>query len=99
MIVRSCFWGSLIPAVVYLAWALCVVAIIFNTQPKLFPKMAMDGIDVSELIPALGAASGEGFMRFAVPAISFGAITTSIWGGHRVSGRYRKDVLSIKSQY
>jgi tyrosine-specific transport protein len=76
----ACFWGSLIPAIVYLAWTFCVMAAVFNSQPELFSKMVAEGVDVGELITALGNASNAAIVKYATLAISTLAIATSIAG-------------------
>jgi tyrosine-specific transport protein len=80
MIKTACFWGSLIPAIVYLAWTFCVMAAVFNSQPALFAKMVAEGVDVGELIAALGNASGVAIVKSATVSISVLAIATSIAG-------------------
>ncbi|MDR2766543.1 MAG: hypothetical protein LBB63_03745 [Holosporaceae bacterium] len=80
MLKRSCLWGSVIPAIVYLSWTFCVMAIVFNHQPELFTRMTRSGVDVGELITALGAAADAVFVKRAVVVISTLAIVTSVVG-------------------
>ncbi|MDR0968495.1 MAG: hypothetical protein LBL99_02545 [Holosporaceae bacterium] len=80
MIKTACFWGSLIPAVVYILWTFGVTAVVFNSQPELFAKMVAEGVEVGELISALGFASNVVAVKYATFAISALAIATSILG-------------------
>lgn len=80
LIRRACFWGSLIPAIVYIVWTFGVMALIFNSQPDLFYKMLVQSIDIRELISALCNISNTKFINTAVFIISLLAIATSIIG-------------------
>ncbi|MDR0631251.1 MAG: hypothetical protein LBF66_01620 [Holosporales bacterium] len=80
MIKSACLWGSIIPALIYSLWVIGVFALIFSTQPVLFEKMATQGIDIDELIKALGLISNASFIKATVLAISILAIGTSIVG-------------------
>jgi tyrosine-specific transport protein len=76
----SCFFGSFLPAILYIAWITGVIALIASTQPALFQKMAMHGIDINELIQSLCSISNAHVIKSAVFTISTLAIITSIIG-------------------
>ncbi|MDR1208068.1 MAG: hypothetical protein LBJ89_01815 [Holosporales bacterium] len=80
LIKTACFWGSFLPAILYIAWVVGVIALIFSTQPALFSKMATQGIDINELIQALCLASDAHIVKSAVFMISVLAIVTSVIG-------------------
>ncbi len=77
---KACFWGSLIPAVVYICWTIAIIFAISNTQPVLFMKMASSGIDVNEFIDALCNASNGSLIRSGIFVISVLSIMTSLIG-------------------
>jgi tyrosine-specific transport protein len=76
----ACFWGSFIPAFLYIAWVVGVITLIFNTHPDLFLRMVSNGIDVNELINALSSVSSANVVKCTVFIISVLAIVTSVIG-------------------
>ncbi|GHS91779.1 amino acid permease [Alphaproteobacteria bacterium] len=80
LINRACLWGGIIPVVVYSLWVVCVLTIIFNSDPESFQKMLIRPIEVSELIRILSAITKISFLQQAVWIVSFLAILTSIMG-------------------
>ncbi|MDR0552489.1 MAG: hypothetical protein LBG13_00120 [Holosporales bacterium] len=77
---KACIFGSLVPAVVYTLWTICILVVIFNSDPEGFSKMLAKPIEVSELISILSAITKVDFVQHAVWGISFFAILTSIFG-------------------
>jgi tyrosine-specific transport protein len=80
LIKTACLWGSFLPAILYIAWVVGVISLIFSTQPALFSKMAIHGIDINELIQSLCFVSDAHIVKSAVFMISVLAIVTSVIG-------------------
>ncbi|MDR0625367.1 MAG: hypothetical protein LBF72_02890 [Holosporales bacterium] len=80
LIKTACFWGSLMPAILYAGWVIGVIALIFGTHPDLFARMAAKGIDVNELVQALCSISDARMVKAVVFVISVLAIVTSLIG-------------------
>jgi tyrosine-specific transport protein len=74
------FWGSLIPAVVYIIWSSIILCVIYNYDPDFYALMVRGEVDVSELIRALSLISGLKVIQIMVWVISFLMIVTSIFG-------------------
>lgn len=77
---KAFFWGSLIPAIVYIAWTLCVCGLINTHNPEIFAKMVFSSIEVGELVKTLSHIGGSMFIQHAIWAIGFLAILTSAIG-------------------
>jgi tyrosine-specific transport protein len=77
---KAFFWGSLIPAIVYIAWVTAVCGLIYGHNPELFTKMALNGIEVGVMVQALSNISNSGFLNLLTWSISFLAILTSMIG-------------------
>lgn len=80
MIKNACLFGSIIPAILYVLWVICVIAIIFNSDQESFERMLMSPIEVSELIRILANITGISLIQYVVWIVSFLAIVTSIVG-------------------
>ena len=80
MLKKAFFWGSLIPAIVYIAWTFCVCGLIYYHDSALFEKMTCSGIEVGEMIKALSHITQSPFMHYLVWVISFLFILTSAFG-------------------
>ena len=80
MLKKAFFWGSLIPAIVYLAWTTSVCGLIYGHNPELFAQMALHGIEVGAMVQALSHISQSTFVNSLTWGISFLAILTSVIG-------------------
>ncbi len=81
IIKSACFWGSIIPAIVYIIWTFAVLVVISNTNPEFFNLMIQgNSIDVGELIKTLTEASSFPIVQNIIWIVSIFAILTSIFG-------------------
>lgn len=77
---KAFFWGSLIPALVYLFWTVSVLGATSQTSPDFYQKMVTSGAQVGDLVAALShLAPGEGAQKM-VGILSILAILTSVLG-------------------
>jgi tyrosine-specific transport protein len=74
------FWGSLIPAIVYIIWSCVILCVIYDRNPDFYALMVDGKVDVSELVRELGLISGLKMTRVMVWIISFLTIATSALG-------------------
>lgn len=77
---RIFFYGSLIPAVVYILWTSCSLSTIFASNPQFFAQMVAGKVDVGDLVLELSAISGCTYFRILIWWMSIFAIFTSILG-------------------
>lgn len=80
LIKSACFFGSLIPATVYICWTLCIIFVLSKTQPNLFLRMATSGIDINEFINALCNVANSYLMKSGIFIISLLVMLTSTIG-------------------
>jgi tyrosine-specific transport protein len=77
---RAFFWGSLIPASVYIIWTVGVISLIYNKSPDFFHKMVNTNVEVGDLVTQLSHVSNWPLIQTCVWWISILAILTSILG-------------------
>lgn len=80
MLKKAFFWGSLIPAVVYVLWTCSVLSAVHSHSPEFYQNMATGDVAVGELIEKLSAIAQWQSVQLLVWWISLLAITTSILG-------------------
>ena len=81
MIKNACFWGSLIPAVVYMIWTSAILLVVSNTDPEFFKLMLLGKVtDVGKLVSVLSKSASAGTIQAIVWIVSILAIMTSIFG-------------------
>ncbi|MEN9653953.1 MAG: hypothetical protein RL235_65, partial [Chlamydiota bacterium] len=72
------FWGSLIPALVYVFWTSGVLGVVHHDQPALYQQMVDGTADVGTLIAGLGSLAKTESMELLIWWISLLAIATSV---------------------
>jgi tyrosine-specific transport protein len=77
---RAFFWGSLIPAAVYLAWTLTTLGTLTTNQPQLFQNIILGNVEVGEFVKMLSVTTAWHHLQVFVWAVSFFAIATSAFG-------------------
>lgn len=80
MLKRAFFWGSLIPAVVYILWTSCILSVVYHENAGFYHQMAQGNAEVGELIQVLSGIAEWKAVQLLVWAISLLAIVTSIIG-------------------
>ena len=77
---RAFFWGSLLPAAVYILWICTLLSVIYTDNSEFYAKMAHGKIEVGELIETLSNISNWHSVQLLVWWISLLAIFTSVIG-------------------
>jgi tyrosine-specific transport protein len=72
--------GSLIPAVVYIAWTVAVLLAIHGNNPSFYGEMVLGRVDVGSLVAELSRITANPAIRTIVWAVSVLAIATSMVG-------------------
>ncbi|MFI0434688.1 MAG: amino acid permease [Parachlamydiaceae bacterium] len=80
MLKQAFFWGSLIPAIVYLLWTSSVLSVVFHENPTFYVKMMEGQAEVGALIEVLSTIAKWKMVQLLVWLISLLAIITSIIG-------------------
>lgn len=74
------FWGSLIPAIVYILWNVSILSAIHNFSPEFYEKMSHEAIQVNELITQLSLIAKNESVQYMIMWLSLLAIVTSAIG-------------------
>lgn len=74
------FWGSLIPAIVYILWSSSILSVVYKDDPQFYLQMMADRAEIGELIEILSGISQWKFVQALVWWISTLAIATSVLG-------------------
>ena len=77
---RVFFWGSLIPAVIYLLWTMSVLIFLNDGNPEFYQKMITNKVEVGEFVEALSHSTQWSFVQILVWWVSLLAIVTSLVG-------------------
>ncbi len=80
MLKLAFFWGSLIPAIVYVLWTSCVLSVVYHDNPSFYTQMTLGNVEVGELIQALSSIAKWHAVQLLVWWISLLAIATSVIG-------------------
>lgn len=77
---RAFFWGSLIPAIVYIVWTCSILSAVYQDNPQFYDQMAAGKAEVGELIQVLSSIAKWQSVQLLVWWISLLAIATSVLG-------------------
>ena len=77
---QAFFWGSLIPALVYILWTGSVLTVVHQENPLFFQQMTEEPVEVGSLVQVLSTISSGKGVQLLVWWISLLAIFTSIIG-------------------
>ncbi len=77
---KAFFFGSLIPAVVYLLWTCSILGVVYHENPEFYLLMSQGKAEVGELIQVLSGIARWQAVQMLVWLISLFAIITSIIG-------------------
>lgn len=80
MLKRAFFWGSFIPAVVYILWTSSILGAVSGDNPDFYRQMVEGKADIGKLIQVLGETAKEQAIERLVWWISSLAIATSVLG-------------------
>ena len=77
---RAFFWGSIIPAAVYILWTSNVLSVIYHQNPDFYQQMVLGKSEVGDLIKALSRIAQWPALQLLVWWVSLLAIVTSVIG-------------------
>jgi tyrosine-specific transport protein len=80
MLKQAFFWGSLIPAIVYIIWTSSILSVVYHDNPTFYTQMATGEVEVGELIQVLSNIAKGQSVQLLVWSISLLAIATSVLG-------------------
>lgn len=78
MLKKAFFWGSFIPAIVYIIWTAAICGTIYANSPEFFTKMTMQSVEVGDMVQELCKISHSPIIGSLIWGISFLAITKSM---------------------
>jgi tyrosine-specific transport protein len=77
---RAFFYGSLIPAILYVAWTYGALSVLYGANEAFYAQMSAGQKDVGDLIKELSSISNLPNMQLLVWMLSLSAVFTSILG-------------------
>lgn len=77
---KAFFWGSFIPAIVYILWTCSILSVVYHDNPTFYRQMVEGKAEVGELIAALSSVAKSQSVQVLVWWISLLAIATSVIG-------------------
>ncbi len=81
LVKSACLWGSVIPAIVYIAWTCAILIVVANTNSEFFSLMVEGKAqDVGDLVQVLSQADSTQLIQIIVWIIYVLAILTSVFG-------------------
>ena len=80
MLKKAFFWGSLIPAVIYILWTCSILSVVYEDNPLFYDQMANGKVEIGELIQVLSSIAHWPSVQLLVWIISLLAIATSVIG-------------------
>lgn len=80
MLKRTFFWGSLIPALVYIIWTVSILGAIYQNHSNFYLQMLSGDVDIGDLVEALSYIAKDPFIQILVWWLSVLAIITSVLG-------------------
>lgn len=80
MLKQAFFWGSFIPAIVYILWTCSILSVVYHENPEFYNQMIQGKAEVGELIQVLSGIAKWKSVQLLVWLISLLAIATSVIG-------------------
>lgn len=77
---RAFFWGSLIPALVYIVWTSSVLSLVYNQDSSFYAQMVNGTVEVGDLVKELSTIARWPLVQVLIWTISLLAILTSVVG-------------------
>ncbi len=103
MLKRTFFWGSLIPAIVYIVWTCSILSVVYQTNPLFYQEMASGNAEIGELIQVLSGIAKWQSVQLLIWVVSLLAIATSVIGVgvglcDSFNGMLSRKVVNLKAQ-
>lgn len=80
MLKQAFYWGSLVPAIVYILWTCCILSVVYHDNPQFYAQMGEGKAEVGTLIQVLSHIAKWQSVQILVWWISLLAIATSVLG-------------------
>ncbi len=77
---RAVFWGSLIPAGIYIIWTLSTIGILYHNAPEKYYLLTLGKLDIGEFVKALTETTAWPLVQTLASVISMIAILKSSIG-------------------
>ena len=77
---RSIFWGSLIPAIVYIIWTISTLGVLYRYAPQEYQQLLAGKLEVGQFIQALAQTASWPLVQMLAAVISIVAIVKSSVG-------------------
>lgn len=74
------FWGSLIPAIVYLIWTISILGVIYQENPDFYNQMSIGKTNLDDLIRELSNIAKWPLVQMLIWWLSLLAMVTSVLG-------------------
>jgi len=92
---QAFFWGSLIPAIVYILWTCSVLSTVFQNNPDFYRQLTTGNAEVGELIQVLSSIADWHSVQLLIWLVSSLAIATSVLGVGVSLTSALKDMLKL----
>lgn len=80
MLKQAFFWGSMIPAFIYIVWTSSILSVVYHQDPEFYKLMIHGEAEVGELIKVLSGIARSHAVQVFIWIISLLAIFTSVIG-------------------
>lgn len=80
MLKRAFFWGSLIPAIIYILWTSSVLIVLYHANPDFYQQVVAGKVEIGAIIKELSQVTTGRFVQALFWWISNLAVITSIIG-------------------
>lgn len=77
---QAFFWGSLIPALVYIIWTSSILSVVYHDNSQFYSQMVSGQVEIGELILILSGIAKWQTVQLLIWWISILAIATSVLG-------------------
>jgi len=103
MLKRAFFWGSLIPAFVYIVWTCSILSLVHQANPLFYKEMTSGNAEIGQLIQVLSGIAKWQSLQLLIWAVSLLAIATSVIGVgvglcDSLKGMLSKKVINLKTR-
>ncbi|MDF2576961.1 MAG: tyrp5 [Chlamydiales bacterium] len=80
MLRKAFFWGSLLPAVIYIVWTSSILSVLYSNSPAFYETILSGKVEVGDMINELSLIAAGTPIEFLIWWISILSIATSVIG-------------------
>ncbi len=99
MLKKAFFWGSLIPALIYITWTCTLLSTVYQNNNSFYQKMVGGSVEVGELIKVLSQIAEWSFVQIIIWWISLLAIITSVLGIGVGLDDYFYNIIKVRNSF